>query len=69
MPPTAIAAVISTEAVPNTTSGREVSSATEGRTEGGTPVTSSPKITAAKNSEGSTDALGEGDDWQPPQGK
>ncbi len=68
MPTTAVAAGGSTDDVPPTTSGREVSAETEGTKEGGTPVTSSPKVTAGKSSEGGTDALGEGDD-HPPEGK
>ncbi len=68
MPTTAVAPGLSTDDVPATTSGREVSAATEGTTEGGTTVTSSPKITAGKSSEGSRDALGAGDD-HPPEGK
>ncbi len=69
MPTTAVATGLSTDDVLPTTSGREVSSATKGMTEGGTPATIPPKITAGQRSEGSIDALGEGDDWQPPQGK
>jgi hypothetical protein len=38
-------------------------------TEGGTPATISPKIAAEQRSDGGTDAVGQGDDWQPPQGK
>ncbi len=43
--------------------------ATEGTAEGGPPATSSPKVTAGQHSDGSTDAVGQGDDRQLPQGK
>jgi hypothetical protein len=68
MPATAVAAGRSTYDVPPTTSGIEVSAATQGTSEGGSPVTSYPKIIAGESSEGRTDALDVGDDL-PAEGK
>ena len=68
MPATAVAAGHSSYDETPTTGGIEVSAATQGTSEGGTPVTSYPKITAGESTEDSTDELDVCDD-HPPEGK
>jgi hypothetical protein len=65
MPATALAAGGSTYDETTTTGGIEVSAATQGTLEGGTPVPSSPKITTKETRESITDALDVGEDHAP----